>query len=98
MEDQGVTDQTEAEPRRDKGNQHSGGEARQDNNEGSAPRHIRGVRVDQHFPLEGVIGNVDATRTDVEHYRRRSEPGTRSPGGRKRAGRHNEEMDEVDPH
>jgi hypothetical protein len=59
----GRPDPAEAEARRDKRNHHSGREARQDN-EGSAPRHApRGlgyIRVDQHFALEGVVGDVDA--------------------------------------
>jgi hypothetical protein len=71
VEDQGTADQTESEARRDQRNQHSGREDRQDN-EGSAPRqasrtlgHLRGVRTGQYCVLEGVVGNVDASRCTV---------------------------------
>ena len=61
MEDQGGAYETEADARRGDRDQHSGREARKDN-ERSAPRHtphtrghLRGVRAGQYLVLEDVL-------------------------------------------
>lgn len=94
MENQGSTDQTEGNTRRDECNENGGQEAGK-NCERSASRHPAlicrnpaSVGLAQYLVFEDVIGNIDTYKQPrVKRNRGRCELGTCNPRSRKTAGR-----------